>query len=136
MTQVIEEIKVEVSNNCRCTEYDEETGDTKLDADGDPVPANECFGCWNEMLEDFEAMILQPWLAKKNLTLDDSVAVYFKGVSWQSISGSSKISANKIIDALRINGDYTLRFTLKGNKLTCIRSSHDEYGASFKFLKN
>lgn len=135
MTQIVEE-KVELSSDCTCTEYDEETGDTKLDADGDPVPAESCSGCWDDSVELFEELILEPWLKKKNLAAEDTVAVYFKGMTWQSVSGQAKIPANKIIDALQINGDFTLRFTLKGSKLTCIRSSHDEYGASFKFLKH
>jgi hypothetical protein len=128
--------KVELSSHCTCTEYDEATGDSKLDAEGYPIPASDCIGCWDDAVELYEELILKPWLELKKLDLDDEVAVYFKGVSWQSVAGKAKVPAKKLLDSFTFNGDFTLYFERSGSKLTMVRTSHDEHGASFKFLKH
>jgi hypothetical protein len=55
-------------------------------------------------------------------------------MNWDKVSGEAVVSFDKVLDALKINGDFNLRFKQEGTVLTAIRSSHDEpTGAGFSF---
>jgi hypothetical protein len=56
-------------------------------------------------------------------------------MNWNKVAGWTNIRASEAIDCLTLNGDFTLRYELDGKDLTCVRSSHDEYGALFTFSK-
>ena len=122
--------EVEFTNSCTCTEVDEETGDTKLDSDGNPVYLEYCTDyCWESGMEDIE-WLLQTWLGKQNIGGQVyDLHIGGTGIGWQRRSGYviAKSTAQGVLDKLGIGGgDYTLRFTLQGEELSVIRSSHDE----------
>jgi hypothetical protein len=55
-------------------------------------------------------------------------------MGWQRSSGEAVVDFDKVLDALKINGDFNLRFKQEGTVLTATRSSHDEpTGAGFSF---
>lgn len=56
-------------------------------------------------------------------------------MTWLGRSGWATATPETLIEKLTLNGDFTLRFTLAGNTLEVVRSSHDELGALFEFEK-
>jgi hypothetical protein len=86
--------------------------------------------CWDDMNEDF-ANVLGEWLAR--VGDPDRVRVDGSGMGWQRESGWTECDANadEVVRALSINGDFRLTFTLAGESLRAVRSSHDEMGAAF-----
>jgi hypothetical protein len=64
----------------------------------------------------------------------DTVRVTGTGMGWQRTSGKAVIPFDEVLELLKINGDFTLRFKREGKVLTATRSSHDEpTGAGFTF---
>lgn len=113
------QVKIELDSNCTCTD---EQGDW----------AGECFGCWQDN-KDFFNELLQEWKTVVGYNENTNV-VWIAGTAmgWQRRSGHAVVEADKVLDALSLNGDYRLVFTFDGADLTCARYSHDEpTGASF-----
>jgi hypothetical protein len=55
-------------------------------------------------------------------------------MTWEKFSGEAVVPFDKVLDTLKINGDFTLLFKQEGTVLTATRSSHDEpTGAGFTF---
>lgn len=127
------ELVFEISTDCRCEDYDEETGDSKYDEHGNPVPSSECFGCWEDDTTYFNDEILPSWLAANGWDSDTLIQINGSRMGWTNASGYLITRAEKLLEKFSINGDYTLRFYRKGNDLEVVRSSHDEYGARFTF---
>ena len=127
-------INAEITNNCTCTVYDEETGMAKQDEYGD-MRSDECFGCFDEAIDDLHCNLLTGWLSLHQATTDDYVLIDGHGMGWLRRQGQiiAKANGKDIVRALSINGDFTLSFTVKDKSLNVIRSSHDELGASFVF---
>lgn len=114
-----------MTSDCICEYYDE---------DDNLVPSyNECFGCWDDSVYDFEENILMPWYAANDYHDKTPIKIVSPNLGWMRQAGYCDTYAEEILDKLKINGDFTLRWTLEGNTLTCVRSSHDELGASFTF---
>jgi hypothetical protein len=120
-------IEFELSSDCSCEVYDEDT-DTS-------TPSNECFGCFDEDKDNFKYEVLNPWLEANGWNTESLVYVFSGNMNWNQVAGWTNIYANQVVDCLTLNGDFTLRFKLDGKDLTCVRSSHDEYGALFTFSK-
>ena len=117
------ELVLELSNNCRCEDYDEETGESKY--------ATECFGCWDDDTTYFNDEILPSWLAANGWDNDTLIQINGSKMGWTGSSGWLITRAEKLLEKFSINGDYTLRMYRKGNDLEVVRSSHDELGAHF-----
>lgn len=130
-----EVVKAELSSDCRCEEYDDETGESKLDEQGYPVPSTECFGCWEDDTTYIKDEIITTWVKANGWELDTPLKINGKRMTWQHLSGYAYATPETLIDKLTLNGDFTLRFTLIGTTLEVVRSSHDEYGAGFEFEK-
>ena len=127
-------LKVEVTNDCTCTVYDEETGDTQKDEYGYDARPETCYGdCYLEAVSDLSDNLLPEWLTAKGMTSDSYVILNSENMNWNRVHGWAIARANgeAIVKALSINGDFILRFTLEDDKLTAVRSSHDELGALF-----
>lgn len=109
---------VELTNNCVCTNED-------------GTPSDDCFDCWEDSVWLFKD-IMNSWRKAVGVNWD-SVRITGKSMGWQGKSGEAVVPFEKVLDALKINGDFTLRFKQDGSTLTATRSSHDEYCASFSF---
>lgn len=110
------------TTNCECWDYDEETGTQ--------TPAEYCREYCHEDNKDWCLELIDDWLLKNNNP--QSVIVYGNGLTWQRLSGYKIVLAHDILNALMINGEFTISLTLEGKELTARRSSHDEpTGASF-----
>jgi hypothetical protein len=122
----IQIIETELSSNCVCEDYDEDTDTT--------TASTECWGCWSDGVADFKDNLLQPWLDANGWDLDTAIRINGTAMGWQRRSGYKDTTASELLDGLTLNGDFTLRFKFDGKDLACVRSSHDEpTGASFEF---
>lgn len=130
------EIEFELSSDCICVEYDDETGDAKLDEQGEVVRSQECFGCYDEEKAYLQDQIIADWTNANGWETDTQLIIKGKRMTWRGVSGWATATPETLIDKLTLdNADFTLRFTLSPDhkRLTCVRSSHDEYGALFEF---
>ena len=121
---------VEVTSDCVCTMFDEET---YLE-----VPSDFCDGCYSESLELLEELIILPWLKQVDADNGDYVVARGENVGWMRLTGmvSFEVDYDDIVQDLvgwfSLNGDFRLSFKLEDGVFTVRRSSHDEpWGASF-----
>jgi hypothetical protein len=123
------ELRAEVTSDCRCETYNEDT-DTSS-------PSEECYygECYTEAVEDFTENILKVWLDRNRISEDAKIQIVGSKMRWTGSSGWTIVPALEINKALEIDGDFILRYKLLGTELTCVRSSHDELGASFEFAE-
>ena len=132
MNTLENEMTMELSSNCICAYFDEET---KTE-----VESEVCFGdCWTDEYSYFQNEFLPLWLQANNFAEDEIIRLEGSRMTWQNVSGYMDIEANKIIEALNINGEFRLVFTLSADCLTlrARRSSHDEpMGAYFEVKKS
>lgn len=133
--ETTEVIKAELSSNCYCEEYDDETGESKLDEQGNPVPSQECFGCYTDDKTYIQDEVIKTWVERNGWEMDTPILVNGKRMTWLGRSGYTTTTPETLIEKLTLDGDFTLRFTLDGNTLEVVRSSHDELGATFEFEK-
>lgn len=118
--------EMSLTNACYCEVEDETTGELTW--------SNECFGCFEDDKEYFKDEFLMPYLNSKGWDEDTVIRVIGERMNWDSSSGWTEVPAKDLLKALAINGDYTLRVEITPEKeMTITRSSHDEYGASFRF---
>jgi hypothetical protein len=119
-------INMQVSNTCTCT---------YVNADDIDCPAENCFGdCWDDQLDWLNETILKPWIERNGWDWDTDITIMGSNMSWLGVSGYCDTTPSEVVRSLSINGDFTLRFSLVGSDLTCLRSSHDEYSAKFEFV--
>lgn len=127
METVSNVVEFEMTSDCTCETWDEDT-DTSS-------PSDECFGCWTDDKLNFKYEILKPWLDANGWDEDTIIYVFSGNMNWNKVAGWTNVRASEVVDCLTLNGDFTLRFKLENDTLTCVRSSHDEYGALFTFSK-
>lgn len=110
----------EITNNCVCEDYDEETETYS--------PSNECFGCYEDALANLTYEVIKPWVSANGIDEDTELVARGTGMTWQRLSGYARTTPKTIVDTLSLNGDWTLQFTLSNGAktLTAIRYSHDE----------
>ncbi len=116
--QTLDKQTVELDSSCTCTEEDGSYADF-------------CFGCWDDSNELY-AQMLEDW--KKAIAFNDEQVVRIDGraMTWLRRDGYALVEADRVLEALKINGDFRLVFTLEGSELKCVRYSHDEpVGAYF-----
>ena len=133
--ETTEVIKVELYSDCRCEEYDEETGESKLDEQGEVVLSQECFGCYEDDKTYIQDEVITTWVKANGWEMDTPLKINGKRMTWLSRSGYAHATPETIIEKLILDADFTLRFTLTGTTLEVVRSSHDELGALFEFEK-
>jgi len=118
--KIMEKFTLALTSDCTCESYDDEDN---------LVPNEYCYGdCWNDQKENFEAFMFMQWAIANDIKDTDLLHIGGDGIGWQRRSGYTiaQANTNSIIQNLSINGDFTLRFTLEGEELSVIRSSHDE----------
>jgi hypothetical protein len=114
----------ELTNACVCQDYDLDT-DTYSASDA-------CYGCWEEEKQLLETCVIAPWMKANRIEWDTPIEIRGTRVNWDAITVRGITTPEDLIHSLSVNGDFTLRFALEGKSLTCVRSSHDEHGASFE----
>ena len=130
-----EVVKAELDSNCLCEEYDEETGESKLDEQGEVVMSQECFGCYDDEKAYIQDEVITTWVERNGFEMTTPLKVNGSRMTWLGRSGYAYATPETLIDKLTLNADFTLRFTLTGTTLEVVRASHDEYGALFAFEK-
>lgn len=130
-----EVIKAELESNCTCEEYDDETGESKLDEQGNAIQSQECFGCYDDDKTYIQDEIITTWVERNGFEMDTPLKINGERMTWLSRSGYAFATPETLIDKLTLNADFTLRFTLTGDTLEVVRASHDEMGALFEFAK-
>ena len=132
MNTLENEMTMELSSSCSCMYYDEETN-TEVESDF-------CFGdCWTDDYNYFKTEFLPLWLNANGFDEDTIIRIEGSRMTWQNVSGYLDTEANKIIEALNINGEFRLTFTLSSDLMTlkARRGSHDEpTGAYFEIRKS
>lgn len=120
---------IKISSQCDCTVIDEITGE---DRDSD-----ECFGCHKDNVDLLISEVLEPWMKANNLTESSTVKFSVMNLTWANRSGSGLVEVSDLLKgdyATIMRGDYTVYWTLVGDKLTAVRYSHDEpTGATYNF---
>ena len=112
---------VVLTTDCTCTD---ENGDWIAD----------CFGCYDDEKENLR-YLLKDWAKANDFDADKHVVrIDGRAMTWLRRDGYAVVEFDSMLDALTLRGDYTLKFTLEGKTLRCVRYSHDEpTGASFEF---
>jgi hypothetical protein len=126
MSEIVEVVKFEISSECTCVEFDEDENESQ---------SSECWGCFDDDTLNFKYEILNPWLEANGWDEDTIILVQSLNMNWNKVAGWTNARAKEVVEALTLNGDFTLRYKLEGKELTCVRSSHDEMGALFTFTK-
>ena len=107
----------EVTTDCTCTDENEQ-----------PI-TGDCWGWCLEYAEQDVAFLIEEWLERNQITDDPdevTVLVTTEAMNWNNVSAHAISAADKLIDLLKINGEYRLRFKLQRDDLIIVRSSHDE----------
>ena len=123
-TKKLESLTATYTTNCECLDYDEETGTE--------TPAEYCLDYCHEDNKEHCLELISEWLRVNNNP--QAVTITGKNLTWQHLTGYKIVLAQDILNALVINGEFTISLTLEGEQLTARRASHDEpTGASFVF---
>jgi len=113
-------------STCYCEVEDKTTGEMTW--------SEECFGCFEDDKQYFTDEFLMPYLNSRGWDENTIIRVVGEKMNWDNTSGWTEVPAKDLLKALAINGDYTLRVEITPEKeMVITRSSHDEYGASFRF---
>jgi len=107
----------EVTTDCKCTDENEQ-----------PI-TGDCWGWCIQFAEEDVAFLIEEWLERNQVTNDpDEVTVLIttEAMNWNNVSAHAISKADTLIEKLRINGDYRLRFKLQRTELSIVRYSHDE----------
>ena len=126
MSEVME---YQLQSYCTCTEWDYENECDVLDEQGNPVPAKDCYGCWQDDQSNVEWSMLAPFLSANGIEETDKLFIGGDGLGWRRLSGYTIAEPNIEDIVLRLTrniGDFTLYFKFDGKNLTVRRSSHDE----------
>ena len=125
MNETVSKIEAELTNACTCQTENDETGKYE--------PSNECFGdCWRNSVDDYEHVIIKPWLAANKLDEDDTFIIHGFKMTWENTSGSRYAKVDDILNLLKLErGEFRLVFTLDGDRLEATRYSHDNPMGSF-----
>ena len=119
----MEKITLEMRSDCTCTNEDN-------------TPSDDCFDCWQDSVWLFKDM-MNAW--RRDVGVDwNTVRITGRNMGWRKTSGEALVSFDEVLDTLKINGDFVLRFKHEGTVLTATRGSHDELCAGFSFtlIKN
>lgn len=123
--KVIHDYKLE--NTCTCTEYDEETGDYT------DIPAEECFGCWEDGVDNFK------YATKK--FMDSNSTHYYRigGIKlWdREVGGIVKCeTVLELIRAMAVNSEWAMEYTVHDECIEYSLSHHDAPMGSASFVRH
>ena len=122
MNKQLESRTATYTTDCWCVDYDDETATE--------TPAEYCRDYCHEDNKIYCLELISDWLRINNNP--QAVLITGKNLTWQHLSGYTIVLAHDILNALMINGEFTISLTLEDKELTARRSSHDEpTGASF-----
>lgn len=110
-----------ITTECSCEDYDETT-DTSY-------PSDFCYGCYEQAVFEAQAIMFE-W-RRRNFYQGEYVMVRATNVNWEAITINKVVHLEKLIDLLKLRGDYTLYIQLDGRDLTIRRTSHDEPTGAF-----
>ena len=120
MNDVLEDVYAQVTTHCICETEEGEVSEV-------------CFGCYEESVSDLHDNFLLEWQERLGNEVTNTIRITGHGMGWTRASGSAVIEQDELLKALQLNGEYTLRFHLRGNALEVLRTSHDEpTGAHFE----
>lgn len=129
--------KVELSTTCSCYEcetcsisYLEEGRCSECDTQLTPAPYCNSI-CWDDS-NNMAEYALEEYL--KTVGQPEYLKIEGRAMGWQRLSGWATVKADweSLRNALRINGEYTLRMEITDDSFKVRRSSHDEpMGAYF-----
>ena len=115
----VEKWEIELDNSCQCS-----------DDDGNLL--TDCYGCFDDTLTIVDEMVGQ-WV--ENIGFDGtSIRVDGSGMGWNRLNGYAITTVDKIPNALYINGEFRIVFSLEGDNLSAVRYSHDEPTGSARFI--
>lgn len=109
--------ETEITTDCTCVDENEQPRE------------GDCWGwCYQYAEEDIDLLVGE-WLERNQANNEPdevTVLVTTEAMNWDRISAHAISTADKLVDLLKINGDYKLRFKLQRNELSIVRYSHDE----------
>lgn len=99
-------------------------------------PCDDEFDCRGDCYEDdlgIVGMLLDRWLIANDMEKDEpNVLIQTNRMNWNGISGHAIVEFKNILNALKLDGDWNIKFYLDGKDLVAYRYSHDEpTGAEF-----
>ena len=116
-----------VTNTCNCTTYNEDTGDWQ--------DTSECYGCWEEMVEDFRTVVAPLFINGEdehcvNGDYRWGYKFVIEGIGlWDRTVGGTVVvkDAEELLRAMTVNADYILRwkFDEPNLELSARLSHHD-----------
>lgn len=132
--------QVEITSSCAC-QYCEQCESIYSYVDKQECPECQadmkefdCYGdCYNDSKEEALRLVTE-WSDTHKI---DEWIIRGNNMGWTRASGNTEPigGLEETFDALTLNGDYRLVFTLLNDSLRVTRYSHDEpTGASFTFL--
>lgn len=139
MSATLEKIIYEITSDCTCRDctscgilYQGREEEECHECSAALIPSDYCYGCWRDAV-DYAADYLFPEYLER---MDNPKRLRIEGraMGWQRRSGWVNVPADweRFFEALTINGDYRLKFTIEGDFFTVHRYSHDEpMGARF-----
>lgn len=107
----------EITTDCTCVDENEKPRE------------GDCWGWCLEYAEQDVAYLVEEWLERNQVTNDPdevTVLVTTEAMNWDRVSAHAISKADKLVDLLKINGEYRLRFKLQHTELSIVRYSHDE----------
>lgn len=114
----------EMTNQCSCTVYDDETGTF--------TAAEDCFGhCWEDAVDDFHNLIYDLW--EKNPTYYWRIG----GIRlWnREVGGIAKCETPEdLIRAMTVNSSWTMRYNVTEDSIVYSLSHHDAPTGSSSFV--
>ncbi len=124
----------ELCSYCQCVKADED-GNEMLDTNGDFIPSETCYGCFEDELLNIKHDLLNAWMNANGYELDTPIKILGSGMTWRGVSGYKITTPKNLVNDLMLNADFTLRFYANADYTTLkvVRSSHDELGAGFEF---
>jgi hypothetical protein len=128
-TQTLDDYTAILTTACECSFYNDETDELE--------ESGECFGDCYEENKDWSLETISQWIERNGKP--EGAMIEGADMTWLKRSGyklerntdPEKLSA-QILNALMLNGDFTITLKLAGKNLTARRASHDEpMGANF-----
>jgi hypothetical protein len=126
----------EITNRCICVQTDQDTGEIVVDKDGDEMPSDYCFGCFDEEVDNLDYTLVTDWRTHNGIDENTPLVVLGEGMFWTNVSGwtiAKTATAKSIVEAMNINTDWLINFKLEDNELSAVRYSHDEPTGTGRF---
>jgi len=117
----------EITNTCTCQAFDPETFEILTDDYGDPVPSDECFGCWDDALNMFSEDIAHLWEVYGH---DRWVVT---GIQLWNREVGGHFEARNVADLVRgmtVNSAWSMKYHVYADRVEYSLSHHDALGSA------